>query len=153
MGHDSTGLVWGMTVDVHLNVQLAYDAHCRYSRLIHAFSHVQMGAYTWSAVRDDSLQIAPCAGQLRTPARVAVPGVFATGFLSPAVAAVGVPEHAHFGTCVWNMRALLVCGKRWTGAYLGAAACSEFDPRDFVFFLGAINGLFQQHWGKRAQHS
>ena len=42
--------------------------------------------------------------------------VFATGLLSPAVAAVGVPEHAQFGTCVWNMRALLVCDERWTGA-------------------------------------
>ena len=38
------------------------------------------------------------------------------GLLSPAVAAVGVPEHAQFGTCVWNMRALLVCDERWTGA-------------------------------------
>ena len=73
---------------------------------------------------------------------VVLDSVFATGLFSPAVAAVGVPEHAQFGTCVWNMRALLVCDERWTGAYLGAATCSEFD---FVFFLGAINGLVQLH--------
>ena len=79
---------------------------------------------------------------------VVLDSVFATGLLSPAVAAVGVPEHAQFGTCVWNMRALLVCDERWTGAYLGAATCSEFDPRDFVFFMGAINGLVQRQTGQ-----
>ncbi len=72
--------------------------------------------------------------------------------MSPAVAAVGVPEHAQFSACVWNVRALLVSDERWAGAYL-RAACSEFDPGEFVFFLGAINGLVQGKWGKWAQHS
>ena len=75
------------------------------------------------------------------------------GLLSPAVAIVSVSEHAQFGICVWNMRALLVCDEGWTGAYLGATACSKFDPRDFIFLLGAINRLVHGKWGKWAQHS